>query len=70
MYKIFYLPLDTLSRAAKLVLREKKIQFETINEPIWKRRIEFLKINPEGSLPVIIDNENIVIIGVLNYGIE
>ena len=66
MYKIFYLPLDTLSRAAKLVLREKKIQFETINEPIWKRRLEFLKINPEGSLPVTIDNENIVIIGVLN----
>ena len=27
------------------------------------RRIEFLKINPEGELPVIIDNKNTAIIG-------
>ena len=66
MYKLFYLPLHTLSRAAKVVLAEKKIESLTINEPIWKRRIDFLKINPEGSLPVIIDINGKVIVGVLN----
>ena len=66
MYKLFYLPLHTLSRAAKVVLAEKKIEALTINEPNWKRRIDFLKINPEGSLPVIIDINGKVIVGVLN----
>lgn len=66
MYKLFYLPLHTLSRAAKLVLNEKKLRFITINEPIWKRRIDFLKINPEGSLPVTVDDHGVVIVGVLN----
>ena len=51
------------SRAAKLILREKEVKFESINEPIWKRRIEFLKINPEGELPVVIDSESIKIVG-------
>ena len=51
------------SRAARLILKESEIQFESINEPIWKRRIEFLKINPEGELPVIIKDKKIKIIG-------
>ena len=51
------------SRAAKIILNEKSIEFHSINEPIWKRRLEFLKLNPEGELPVIIDNKNNKIIG-------
>ena len=66
MYKLYYLPLHTLCRAANLVLGEKAINFSTINEPIWNRRIEFLRINPEASLPVIIDSKGITIVGVLN----
>ena len=52
------MPMCSRSRAAKLILREKEVKFESINEPIWKRRIEFLKINPEGELPVVIDSES------------
>ena len=51
------------SRAAKIILNEKSIQFHSISEPLWQRRLEFLKINPEGELPVIIDNKNTAIIG-------
>ena len=36
----------------RIILREKEITFEIINEPFWKRRVEFLKINPAGDLPV------------------
>ena len=57
------MPLDTECRAARVVLREKDIEFDSINEPIWKRRLEFLKINPEGELPVVIDNSGNTIIG-------
>ena len=63
MYKLYYMPMCSRSRAARLILKESEIQFESINEPIWKRRIEFLKINPEGELPVIIKDKKIKIIG-------
>ncbi len=51
------------SRAAKIILHEKNIKFHSINEPIWQRRLEFLKINPEGELPVIVDDKETKIIG-------
>ena len=63
MYKLYYMSMCAASRAAKIILNEKKIKYHSINEPIWQRRIEFLKINPEGELPVIIDNKNTNIIG-------
>ncbi|MAI02649.1 MAG: glutathione S-transferase [Rickettsiales bacterium] len=66
MYKLYYMPLCSLSRAAQIILKEKKLKFEAINEPIWKRRIDFLKINPEGDLPVIIDDNKNIIIGYIS----
>jgi glutathione S-transferase len=51
------------SRAARIILHEKSIKFHSINEPIWKRRIEFLKLNPEGELPVVLDDQKNKIIG-------
>ena len=63
MYKLYYIPLNFYCRAARLILLEKKISFEIINEPYWKRREDFLKINPAGDLPVIVDDENTNIIG-------
>ena len=63
MFKLYYMSMCAPSRAAKIILNEKSIKFHSINEPVWQRRIEFLKINPEGELPVIIDNKNNKIIG-------
>ena len=63
MYKLYYMPLNVYCRAARIILREKEITFEIINEPFWKRRVEFLKINPAGDLPVVIDSEGTNIIG-------
>ncbi len=63
MYTIFHLPLCSNSRIARLVLSEKKIIFELKSELTWKRRIDFLKMNPAGTVPVIIDNDKTIIIG-------
>ncbi len=57
------MPINCDCRAAKIILNEKKIEFESINEPIWKRRVDFLKLNPEGELPLIIDNKKNIIVG-------
>ena len=63
MYKLYYMPLNFYCRAARIILFEKSIAFEIINEPFWKRRVDFLRINPAGDLPVIVDDENTNIIG-------
>ncbi|MDC3024017.1 glutathione S-transferase family protein, partial [Alphaproteobacteria bacterium] len=63
MYKLYYMPLNFYCRAARIILLEKKINFQIVNEPFWKRRIEFLKINPAGDLPVVVDQNRTNIIG-------
>ena len=63
MFKLYYMPMCAASRAARIILHEKSIKFHSINEPIWKRRIEFLKLNPEGELPVVLDDQKNKIIG-------
>ena len=60
------MPLNYFCRAARLILLEKNISFKIINEPVWKRRIDFLKINPAGDLPVVVDEDNTSIIGYEN----
>ena len=57
------MPLNFFCRAARIILIEKNISFKIVNEPYWKRRVEFLKINPAGDLPVIVDMEGVNIIG-------
>ena len=66
MYKLYYIPLNFFCRAARIILLEKNINFKIINEPYWKRRLDFLKINPAGELPVTVDDENNNIVGYEN----
>jgi glutathione S-transferase len=44
------------SRFVRLVLAEYGIPFEIVEEPVWKRRAEFLAINPAGTTPVLVTN--------------
>ena len=48
MYKLYYMPLNFFCRAARIILIEKNISFKIVNEPYWKRRVEFLKIKSSG----------------------
>ena len=66
MYTLYYMPMCSASRAAKVTLRELGIDFNSINEPIWQRRLEFLKVNPEGDVPVILDDNSNKIIGYMS----
>jgi glutathione S-transferase len=53
LYQFLFCP---HSRFVRLVLGEYGIAFETIEEPVWKRREEFLAINPAGITPVLVEN--------------
>ena len=55
MRRLFHLPLSPFSRKVRLVLGEKRIETELVEELPWDRRIDFLRLNPAGEVPVFID---------------
>ena len=53
MHRLYHFPLSPFSRKVRLVLAEKKIEVELIEERYWDRRQEFLRVNPGGKVPVL-----------------
>jgi len=53
MHRLYHVPLSPFCRKVRLVLAEKKIEVELIEERYWERRADFLKMNPAGMVPVL-----------------
>ena len=51
MFKLYHFPLSPFSRKVRLVLAEKKIEVELIEERYWDERADFLRLNPAGQVP-------------------
>ena len=60
---LYHLPFSSNCRLVRIALAEKKLEAKYIVEPIWERREAFLKINPEGQVPVLLTKENNYIAG-------
>src|SRR5690606_6181663 len=56
-------PLSAGSRYVRLVLAEYGETATLVEEMPWERREEFLALNPAGTLPVLIDDNEAVISG-------
>ncbi|MDR3516417.1 MAG: glutathione S-transferase family protein [Azospirillaceae bacterium] len=61
MYTLLHFPLCPFSRKIRLALAEKGIAFGATIERPWERREEFLMLNPASEVPVLIDDEQLVI---------
>ena len=55
MRTLHHLWLCPFARKVRIVLAEKKLEFELEVEKVWERREEFLALNPAGEVPVLID---------------
>ena len=53
MHKLFHFPLSPFSRKVRLVLAEKRIEVELVEERYWDGRADFLCMNPGGQVPVL-----------------
>ncbi len=53
MRRLYHLPLSPFCRKIRLVLAEKKIEVELVEEKPWERRMDFLRLNPSGKVPVL-----------------
>ena len=57
MRLLYHLPLSPYARKVRLVLTEKRLPFELRVEKPWDRRPDYLKINPSGTVPTLMDEE-------------
>ena len=57
MARLYHVTLSPFCRFVRLVLAEKKIEVELVEEKYWEQQPEFMRRNPAGKVPVLkIDN--------------
>jgi glutathione S-transferase len=55
MRTLYHHPLCPFSRLVRVVLAEKKLEFEAPVERYWERRPEFVALNPAAEVPVLVE---------------
>ena len=58
---LYHLPLSPYARKVRLALNEKRIPFELRVERVWERRDEFMDMNPAGTVPVLAEENGLVL---------
>ncbi|TQV83213.1 glutathione S-transferase family protein [Denitrobaculum tricleocarpae] len=63
MRYLFHLPIDPQCRKIRILLAEKKLEFDLEVEPVWERREGFLQLNPACEVPVLTETDGTAISG-------
>ncbi|MXU64673.1 FtsZ-binding protein FzlA [Oceanomicrobium pacificus] len=53
MRRLYHMPLSPFCRKVRLVLAEKKIEVELVEERPWEKRMDYLRLNPSGQIPML-----------------
>ncbi len=53
MHRLYHLPLSPFCRKIRLVLGEKKIEVDLVVEHPWEQRLDYLRQNPSGKVPML-----------------
>lgn len=61
MRTLHHLALSPFSRKVRLALHEKKLDFDLKVEMVWKRRADYLALNPTGQVPVLVEANGTVV---------
>jgi glutathione S-transferase len=61
MRLLHHLPLSPYCRKVRLVLAEKRLPFELRTERVWERREEYLRLNPAGTVPTLVEDTGLII---------
>ncbi|NBV06517.1 MAG: glutathione S-transferase family protein [Proteobacteria bacterium] len=62
MYRLYHHPICPFSRKVRAHMAAKEIGIELITENFWERRKEFIAMNPAGTIPILFDNSNSMVI--------
>ncbi len=63
MRSLYHLPLSPYCRKVRLVLAEKRLLFELRHEKTWERRLDFLDLNPAGTVPTLVEDNGLSVPG-------
>lgn len=63
MPQLFHLPVSPACRTIRLLLGEKEIEPALFEERAWERREDFLRLNPAGEIPVLVEDDGLVVPG-------
>jgi len=63
MHRLYHLPLSPFSRKVRLALGEKRVEAELIEERPWEKRLDFLRLNPAGRVPVLVTDKHRTLAG-------
>ena len=58
---LYHSPICPFSRKVRLMLFEKGVPYGLVHEVAWERRAGFLKLNPIGDLPVLVEPDGHVL---------
>ena len=61
MRTLYHYPLCPFSRKIRFILSEKKLDVLLKEEAFWKKNPDFIKLNPLGQVPILIDLQNQII---------
>lgn len=53
MLKLYHAPLSPFCRKVRLVLAEKRLEVDLVEERYWERDPDFLRRNPAGKVPIL-----------------
>jgi len=51
--RLYHVPLSPFCRKVRLVMAEKKLELELVEERYWEKEPDFLRRNPAGKVPVL-----------------
>lgn len=63
MRQLYHTPLSPFCRKIRMMLREKNLDFELVQENPWDRNLEFFALNPAGEVPVLVEENGTVVSG-------
>lgn len=63
MRVLYHLWLSPFCRKVRIVLQEKRVEFEMRAEQVWERREAFLALNPAGDVPVLVEPDGTALSG-------
>lgn len=63
MRQLYHTPMSPFCRKIRMLLREKGLEFDPVQENPWDRNLDFFALNPAGEVPVLIEENGQIISG-------
>jgi glutathione S-transferase len=63
MRLLYHVPIDAPCRKIRILLGEKGLDCELRSEKVWERRESFMRLNPAGEVPVLVEDDGTSIPG-------